>query len=161
MSIETLKQYLNYNPTTGVFTWLKRTPRNKSIVVGEQAGSVREDGYGRIRILGDLILTHRLAWAFVNNEWPATDIDHLDGNPENNRINNLRLATRSINSQNQRRARKDNKTGLLGAVKSYGKYSARITTNGTTIRLGRFDTAQEAHEAYLKAKRELHEGNTL
>jgi hypothetical protein len=95
--------------------------------------------------------------------WPQNDIDHRDGDKKNNRFSNLRDVTTQVNIQNQRRATKANKSGLLGAAfnRRLGKYVSGIGVAGRTVYLGVFETAIEAHEAYLKAKRQLHEGNTL
>jgi hypothetical protein len=128
-----------------------------------EAGCTRSDKYVTIKVDAKRYLAHRLAWLYVHGEWPSRHLDHIDGDPSNNRIANLRDVSRSINMQNQLRARGDSLTGLLGVCKDTRKpwFYARITVHGKQINLGCFRTADAAHEAYLTAKRRLHEGCTL
>ena len=104
---------------------------------------------------------HRLAWLYTFGVWPSHHIDHIDGNKWNNRLANLRDVTRAVNMQNQKNAQSNNQSGLAGAMKNGNGWMARIRTNGNTKYLGTFPTVFQAHEAYLAAKRELHEGCTL
>src|SRR5690606_3747697 len=82
---------------------------------GEVAGMVGENGYKYVAIGKLLIRAHRLAWALYYRKWPEEQLDHIDGNPSNNRIENLRDVSPTVNSQNIKKARKANKCGLLGA----------------------------------------------
>ena len=171
---EYLKQCLDYNPDTGVFVWKKRPVEHfkgerwmKTFISrfsGKQAGLTNSYGYLVIRINDKLMPCHRLAWLYVHGVMPVNQLDHINNIRSDNRIINLREATNGENGQNLKKARKSNKTaGLLGAYRNKGckHYKARITINGDIKPLGKFNTAQEAHEAYIKAKRELHEFNTL
>jgi hypothetical protein len=93
--------------------------------------------------------------------WPTGEIDHLDGDPSNNRIENLRDSTHLVNMQNRRRANIGSKTGVLG-VKPHGKrFRATIETDRRGRHLGVFDTVEAAHAAYVAAKRIIHIGGTL
>lgn len=154
-----LHQRLHYDEQTGVFTWLRsfRGPVKPGDIAGVNIGN----GYFGITIEKKRYLSHRLAWLYVHGEWPKGQIDHIDGNPANNAIANLRDVSRSQNMQNIRRAKKNSRTGLLGVCESRGKFQAAIRVNGKTKTIGRFDTAELAHKAYLKTKRELHECCTL
>ncbi len=117
--------------------------------------------YMRVKLRGRLIALHRLVWCLQYGVWPDGLIDHINGDPSDNRIANLRLADKRLNAENQRRARADNATGVLG-VRAHGeKFRAQIRTGGQTIYLGLFSTSGEAHAAYVEAKRRLHEGCTL
>ena len=158
LTAERLREVLNYNPETGVFTW--RTTTNRKIRIGDIAGT-DSHGYVAIRIDGRRYLAHRLAWLWMNGEWPASIIDHEDTNPSNNRWENLRLATHRINMQNRRRATFNSSTGLLGVAKNRSSFQAQIGANGETHYLGCYATAEEAHAVYVAAKRRLHEGCTL
>ena len=104
-------------------------------------------------------MAHRLAWLYTHGKWPSKYIDHINGVKTDNRIANLREADNGENMQNQRRARRNSKTGLLGVRwnRASGNYVAVITVNRHVINVGSFKTAEEAHEAYLRAKAELHE----
>ncbi len=162
LTAERLRELIHYDADTGVFT--RRVKLCNRVHVGDVAGSIMKNGYWRLRVDVNQYRLHRLAWLYVYGTWPTKFIDHIDGDPSNNRITNLREATNAENMQNVRRAQIKNKsTGLLGVTfdKSRGKFSANITINGKTRKLGRYSTAQEAHQAYLTAKRELHPFSTL
>jgi hypothetical protein len=81
------------------------------------------------------------------------EIDHIDGNPNNNSIDNLQMVDSSLNNLLKKKARKDSSTGIKGVSKSNnGKgYVAKITYRGNRKHLGTFPTASEAEEAYKKA----------
>jgi len=130
---------------------------------GNIAGRVNSKGYRIINFKGVRHRAHRIIWYLFHGYWPSTDIDHIDGNRDNNRIENLRDIGKSGNSQNIKRARVDNTTGFLG-VSPYGKngkFKSHICVKGQSIHIGVFSTALEAHQAYLQAKRKLHIGCTI
>lgn len=152
LTAERLREVLHYDPETGVFTWLGRSRRR-----GLVAGYTETVGYHVIfvgtRAAGKLYKAHRLAWLYMTGEWPTDMIDHANGNKTDNRWVNLRAADRSRNLINSRR-RRDNTTGFKGVSLNRGRYMASLTKGGKTMNLGRFDTAEEAHEAYCAAARE-------
>ena len=157
-----LKTMLRYNQRTGVFVWLqpsKYRPEYK----GRQAGSVHKHGYVHISIRSKSYKAHRLAWLYVHGEWPSGDIDHKNGDRADNRIANLRVASRQVNAENRRAARSGHATGFIGVVwrPRNQKYEARIAVNKKYKYLGLFNTPEEAHAAYVVAKRQHHAGNTL
>lgn len=162
LTAERLRELLYYDPETGVFMWLMRT--NRRIQVGDVAGSFdKAAGYVHIRLDGKLYKAHRLAWLWVYGVWPVDQIDHINTVRHDNRIANLREASNQLNGENRRRVRSDNKSGFLGVgfdTKTERLY-ARIQINGKSKHLGRFETPELAHAAYLAAKREHHKGNTL
>lgn len=126
------------------------------------AGSVHSQGYVFVGIGRKLYPAHHLAFVIVDGQWPAFDVDHLNSQRSDNRWTNLRIAGRQVNNENIRRARKDNRSGVLGVkLMKNGKFAARLGMNKRVLHLGVFDTAEEAHEVYLLNKRELHRGNTL
>lgn len=160
-----LREVLHYDPATGIFTW-RYSRKGRPGKAGAVAGSVCDRGYRYICIDRIKYLAHRLAWLYVHGEWPACEIDHRDGVRGANWIGNLRPATSTMNKQNQRRARVDNLSGgMLGVSiqRDNGdvRYRARIMVQGKEIGLGRFDSPEAAHAAYVEAKRRLHEGCTL
>ncbi len=161
ITLERLKELVKYNPRTGVFTLISKPLRSKA-KLGVIQGYAKESGHLRVCLEGKEYYLARLAYFYMTGEW-GNIIDHRDGNPQNNKWSNLRNTTKLGNVQNQVKAHHHNKSGLLGAHfrKERNKYESAITHNGKRRRLGYFDTAEEAHTAYVAAKRELHETCTL
>lgn len=153
-----LTSILDYRPETGVFTW--KTGHR----AGMRAGSVdKMAGYEQIGIGGKLFRSHRLAWLYVHGAFPVHQIDHINGNRADNRIQNLRDASADTNNQNRKGANKNNGSGLLGAHfdARTGRYMASIMKNRKQIFIGRFDTAEQAHAAHLEKRREFFKGSRL
>lgn len=153
-----LKKLLYFDPEIGFFIWLIPSKRVK---VGCVAGSLTHEGYVRIGIGSEQYQAHRLAWLYVTGEWPIDEIDHINGARDDNAWANLREASRSMNSQNQRRSCSTNKLGVLGVTAFRKKYRATIGVNGKQIWLGLHATPAKASAAYIKAKRIYHPGCTL
>lgn len=149
LSHSELRRLLDYNPDTGILTWRVRAARR--IKVGDPAGSCAHRGYLKVKVKCGQYLAHRLAWFWVHGEWPSLDVDHIDGNTSNNRLSNLRLATKSQNLAN-RGAPSVNTSGFKGvAARLGGGWRARIRVDGKNIELGTFYTPEEAHAAYIAA----------
>lgn len=106
---------------------------------------------------------HRLAWLYQTGNWPELLVDHINGNGLDNQWCNLRAATYSDNMENQRAAHIGSSTGKLGThyCNTRHLYIARIRVKGKHKHLGSFKTSDEAHAAYVAAKREYHAFNTL
>lgn len=119
--------------------------------IGTFAGTLRKDGYVKVGIDKKQYLLHRLIFLYHKNYLPKF-LDHADGNKKNNKIENLRPATRSQNNHNQK-IKKTSKTKLKGVCyhPQKMKWQARINVNKKKISLGYFLTAEEAHEQYKKA----------
>ena len=145
-----LKKLLRYEPDKGVFIC-----RNTN---EEARTSKHPDGYLFIRVDGTQYLVHRLAWFYTYGTWPEKQIDHRDGIKDNNKIDNLRDVSGSVNQQNMSKPRANNKSGFLGVSRWYTKWQATITTNGKKIHLGVYECPKKASEAYLSAKRNLRMG---
>jgi hypothetical protein len=145
---EMLHELLHYNPDTGVFVWRVR-PKSTRINVGDEAGGISNDGYLRIRINGFRHLAHRLAWLYVHGEFPPNFVDHINGSRQDNRLVNLREATRTENARNRAR-RRDNSSGFTGVSfdNKSKKWRAQCSLNGRRTRICGFSTPQEASEAY-------------
>lgn len=156
MSLSELREFLTYDPETGIFTWSITLSNNAP--TGKKAGCLTHDGYWKIRIKTKECLAHRLAWFYMTGKWPSSYIDHKDGNKLNNKFSNLREVTRSGNQHNMWNPQKNSKSGILGVSphKPTGLWRANICLNNKRIELGLFETKEQAREAYLKAKRELH-----
>lgn len=162
LTAELARQHFAYDEQTGVLTW--REPRAQRVKVGDVAGAITGQGYRETKFAGRTYSVHRIVWLMHYGELPVM-VDHINGSRADNRLANLRAASPSSNGQNQRRARSDNvKAGLIGAAfhKASGKFRARIGMPGGKQRhLGLFSSAQEAHEAYLSAKRQVHSACTI
>ena len=153
-----LKEILNYDPDTGIFTW-RNTGRGKRRII---AGCLR-NGYITINIDKIRYQAHRLALIYVYGHCDSSDVDHINGIKNDNRIVNLRFATRSENKQNIRKIQPNNKSGYMGVDfhKSTGFWRATITIMQKQKHIGLFKTPEEAHQAYLIAKRNLHPFSNL
>lgn len=102
--LETLMQALRYDAETGLFWW--RENRGRRYIAGTVAGSRDKDGYTVINMNRRRYRAARLAWLFVFGAWPANEVDHINRNRSDDRITNLRLATRTQNALNRRTHKK-------------------------------------------------------
>ena len=141
---------LEYQPDTGLFFWRKSGRGRKS---GVPAGNIDKSsaGYVRIYVSGKRHQAHRLAWRFFYGSFPAAemDIDHVNGIRSDNRISNLRLATRAQNAINSG-IYSSNTVGLKGVSRAGNAFVSTATVNGATCHLGRYKTAEQAHVVYRK-----------
>ena len=153
LSVAEIRDAFNYDPSSGELSWRKPVGRARA---GSVCGSPDGRGYLAVGYKYARWRAHRLAWAHWHGEWPDKDIDHIDGNTQNNAINNLRLATKSQNLQN-RKLNKDNKTGVRGVTwhKPSSKWQAHITVSGRQIALGRFECIKDAAEARRAAEKKF------
>ena len=149
ITADRLREVLNYNQETGVFTWaVSHGWRSK---VGSVAGGPHSRGYKDVRVDMKRYLQHRLAWLYIHGRWPANEIDHINGNRDDNRLCNLREATRSQNSRNSRK-HNHNTHGFKGVgIHDPGYWTANIRVNGKSKYLGRFKDPKIAHGAYARA----------
>lgn len=157
-TLSRVQDLLSYDQESGALTW--RDARGRS-PAGSNAGHMRKDGYLIIGFDGGKYLAHRIAWLLTHGEWPSQDIDHVNGVRSDNRAANLRDVDRKTNRENMRAAMPASSTGLLGVSHRKSRYIARIKSEGQETHLGRFDSPEEAHKAYIQAKRVLHKGGTL
>lgn len=151
-----LKEILSYDPDTGIFTNL--TQRSTRAPKGGVAGTITHRGYIDIQIDGKKYQAHRLAWIYVYGNFPEKYLDHTNEIKDDNRLVNLRLATKQENGHNVSSPQINNTSGFRGVSwhKSAKKWMATITINGKNKHLGYFNTAEEASEVYLAAKKKYH-----
>lgn len=167
ITVDQVREMFDYDPITGLLTWRsdRRCGRGRvSARAGSEAGTQRPTGYRLVNIGGMPMLTHRLAWLHFHGQWPSYDIDHINGDPSDNRLCNLRDVPHQINLQNMRRSTKGRKHGsLMGTAwhAKTGKWRALIKVEGHQRSLGYFVTEELAHKAYVEAKRRFHGGCTL
>jgi hypothetical protein len=150
-----LKELLNYNQDTGIFTWNKRLSSRAGI--GDVAGCKNIKGYIYIGIDKVCYKAHRLAWLYVYGYIPKKQIDHINGNPSDNKITNLREVTVYQNALNQKKA-KNNTSGIKGisVCKKTNKWHVRITVNGKRKSLGLFDDLDLAELVINEARLKYH-----
>ena len=154
LRVEELRDALAYDPETGLFHW--KVSRSAWAKAGTVAGSLNNHGYTKIMFKRRMHAAHRLAWFYVYGEWPAHQIDHINGDRTDNRLINLRVAD---NKQNQENIglRSNNTTGFRGVSfnKKSKMYEAHIRHNGKKICLGMFFSAKVAAEAARKARQDF------
>jgi hypothetical protein len=150
-----LKEMLNYDEKTGIFTW--RVKSSRSVKVGQVAGGLCGAGYWQIRINRKPYLAHRLAWLYLYGEWPKGVIDHKSGDTLENKSSNLRDCSRVENNQNMRKS-KNNSSGFKGVSfnKKSKKWHASAGLNGKVVYLGYHSTPEKANEAYQDFAKKNH-----
>ena len=153
VSAERIRKLLEYSFITGEFRW--RRAGRKGVMAGSVAGAKRSDGYISVLVDGRRYYDHRLVWLWVFGCWPSRGMDHIDGNPSNNSISNLREANQTENMGN-RRIGKLNSTGIKNVSRHQGKYRVQIWKNGKAHEFGVFDTIDEAGDVASKARREVY-----
>ena len=153
---DSLIKNFSYDQDTGVF---KRIKSRRKDYLGMEQKRTDKHGYRIVVFNRYPYFAHRLAWLYVYGEYPSCEIDHINGIRTDNRIANLRLADRSVNTQNIGNKPRSG-CGYLGVTykKSRNKFSSVIQADGKKFYLGEFDDAQTAHKAYLAAKTKLHKG---
>ena len=137
-----------YHPESGDIIWLKHQ-KNNQVKVGSVAGAKNKSGHIMIGYAGRRWYAHRLAWFLYYGEWPRTHIDHINGNPLDNRITNLRLATQSQNMMNKRKL--SSSRGKFKGITWHNrnkKWVAQIKKDGKNTYLGSFPSQEEAHAKY-------------
>jgi hypothetical protein len=147
--IDELRELLDYDPESGALTW--RVARNRGrcrAQPGDLAGGIQPIGYRQVCVSRHRVYAHRIAWAFTYGAWP-TEIDHINGIRDDNRIANLREVTRSENNRNMKLNQRST-TGVTGVCRhnQRGKpYKAYGKAHGKRQNLGCFDTLEEAAAA--------------
>lgn len=148
-----LMELLDYDKETGNFKWKKT--RSRFAVAGGIAGGPHPEGYSCIGIDGKKYLAHRLAWLFVHGGMPLGDIDHINGIRNDNRICNLRTATRAQNLWNSTK-KKGALSEFKGVSKHFDRWHAQIFHNGERVSLKYFDNEIDAAKAYDEAAIKFH-----
>jgi hypothetical protein len=161
MSQEEVKSFFEYDPAIGKLRWIFHPDMGvawNGRNVGKVAGSEDKRGYRQIGVKGTKYLAHRLTWIYFNGDIPeGLDIDHINRTPSDNRIENLRVATRKENIQNTKPRTVANPSGYRGVlwIEQCQRWRASIQVNGKRKYLGHYKTAEEAAAAYEKADQDL------
>lgn len=141
-----IKSIFNYDPDSGVITFRhSRKPLS----------TMSTNGYLVARLGNEFFMSHRIAWVIINGMIPeGVEVDHMDGDKLNNRIENLRLVSHSVNMKNVGK-RKSNTSGVTGVtITKSGKYRARVKSNGVYILNASCETLEEAASLVKKVRLE-------
>lgn len=150
LSADLVRELFLYDPLTGKIT--RRIKRGFRWLEGEEVGSVSESGYRYVSVNSVLYLAHRIIWLYIHGYIPDCDIDHKNRNRDDNRLENLREASRGQNNINSG-LQKNNTSGFKGAYydKRRNCWYAEIWVENKKKFLGRFSTASDAGAAYVAA----------
>lgn len=171
ISYSEARKFLKADFETGKLYWRERSPRDfancghsarhsctiwNSRYAGKEAFTANSHGYKSGSILGKRFLAHRIIWLLAHKRLPDGAIDHINGNPSDNRLSNLRVVTMAQNMRNQS-LRVTNSTGAHGVAwyKPTKKWRVRIQANGHIEHIGYFDLIDEAIAARKIREEEL------
>jgi len=148
MNSEQVLAMLNYEKETGLFRWKIKAGRQ---AIGSVAGSKHSHGYISISINKKRYFAHRLAFLCMTGRFPENVVDHINGIKDDNRWCNLIACTQSKNMENRKCHQINSKTKLIGSSKhKSGKFIAQITRNKVHKYIGIYETAEQAHKAYME-----------
>jgi hypothetical protein len=151
LTAERARELFDYDPDTGVICW-RKSLNPKRIKDGSAILPHKSNMYGRVGVDGKHYSLHRVAWLLSYGQWPDGLIDHINGNPLDNRLCNLRVVNHTQNRRNSKRPI-TNKSGFKGVCfeKKPRRWRAYVYVNRKRIHIGYFDTPEEAHLAYCAA----------
>jgi hypothetical protein len=154
LTTEDLSDLFTYDNATGNLFW--KNPYTNAVRLGEPAGTITA-GYCNVKVFCKSFQAHRLIWIMFNGQIPeGLVVDHRDTNSLNNRIENLRLATRSQNRYNSKKITGLSKYRGVAWFKPSQCWQAQIQVDGKKIVLGYFGDELKASEAYEEAAKEIH-----
>ncbi len=157
LTYEQVKRYFSYDPKTGIVTWTENVHNKSNSRPGDKAGGMMPIGYigTAFRIGGEkkFAYMHRIAWMLTHKKWPEGQIDHINGNRADNRLENLRDVPLGTNRKNMKKP-KNNTSGYMGIGwdKGRNKWNVKIGVNGKTVNIGRFKELDEAIAAREQAE---------
>lgn len=155
LEVEQLDALFVYDPFTGSLKW--RTTKGSRAQAGSEVGYNHGPGYRRVEIDGVGYMVHRIIWCMVYREWPTFFVDHENLDKADNRLDNLRPATRSQNAYNRPRAC-NNTSGVKGVSwhKQKQQWYARVAHAGKTVFAKAFDFLEDAERAVIAIRYKLH-----
>jgi hypothetical protein len=154
MAEKDIREYIEYDKLTGAMTWIKSN--SNRVKVGDKVSHIDAHGYIGVSFNGSRYKGHRLAWYLSTGMWPEGDIDHINGDRTDNRLENLRACSRGDNLKNMRVSGKGSSKYKGVCRMSNGRYSAQITVNNKKKHLGCFVCEDDAALAYNEAAVKLY-----
>ena len=152
VDVDRVRQLFDYDPDTGLLTW--KVQVSNRIRIGSVVKSVSSEGYIQVGVDGQRRLAHHVVWAWWYGTELVGDIDHINRDRKDNRISNLRDVSRSDNLLNAEYA---NSTGFAGVAKvASGRFAAGIHVKRARVYIGTYDTAEQAHLAYVERHIQLY-----
>ena len=163
-SVDFLRECFHYDLETGKLFWREDRPLShfssrriqktfNGQFAGKEAGTDNGKGYKRVSLKNKLVLVHKIIWAMTYDKWPEKQIDHIDHDRSNNRLENLREVSHKENHRNMS-FRSDNVSGITGVYKRGNKWSAEVKVDGKKIALGCYANKDDAAKVVLEARRE-------
>ena len=152
LTVETARRVFNYDPDTGLLTWAIQA--NSRALIGDEVGKISNRGYRVTKYKRKDYSVHRIIWLIVHGKWPTGQIDHINGEKTDNRIENLRDVSLRENLCNQKRHREGRLPGAYYDKNMRG-WRAHIRINNVYVYLGMHPTEKEANAAYMKARAKL------
>lgn len=150
ITAEQVREYFDYDHSTGELIWKKEPGGAKRF--GTFAGTLDNQGYIAVRFKGTIHRAHRLVWLWVHGDWPDGQVDHINQQKTDNRIENLRVVSNAENRQNT----SARGCTFMGDKPRKKPWKAELTVDGVRHLLGYYATETEAKIAYYAAKREMH-----
>lgn len=147
---ERLREICSYDPETGEI----------GFIGSKRKTTQRVGNTYQVVMIGRVVYSqHRLAWALHFGSWPVGEIDHINRDKSDNRLENLRDVNTQTNSQN-RHGHMSNKTGFPGVQfdRRRSHYLTRLRVDGRSFVHRGFETAEDAHAAYVRLKVKHHLG---
>lgn len=155
-SYEEMSEKLRYDAKTGVIYRKKKDGSEK--IASFYSKAQRRN---RVKFKEKWMYAYRVGWLLSYGSWPENEIDHINGDSSDDRLENLRDVDRRTNQENLRKAKRTNAASVLGVSKHRNRFRAMVKVKGKSVYLGSFPTAEEAHDAYVNAKRKHHTGCTI
>lgn len=151
---DNLKKIIDYNPDTGIFTWIQSTALK--IKIGQVAGTETKNGYRQLRYKNKCYLLHKLAFLYMTGSIPI-EVDHIDTVKDNNKWNNLRGSTKAQNQHNVS-LRVDNTSGIKGVCwnKKTKRWITYLKVQGKVIHRGCFINIEDAKSDIRLAREKYH-----
>jgi hypothetical protein len=153
-SVEDIRRMFSYEPDTGLLKWrISSGPVKNGTIAGYRKTNNDGKSYIKVKVGKKRHFAHRIIWVILHGRLPTGQIDHIDGDGCNNRLENIRDVTPQANLKNKRRY-KNNKTGVTGVffVKKTGKWDSLIRVNGVLKNLGSFSSIEDAARARKAAE---------